>query len=146
MGRQAKPSAIKKLAGNPGNRPIVSEPEVADLYLVLSANISAAAKPIFVQLSGAMPTGVFKTTDQYLLAAYAEQVAAHEEAVREITKGGAVVMGSQGQPVVSPWVKIRNEAAGKLVTLGARLGLSPVDRSNLKSDDAGQSSNPFLTR
>jgi P27 family predicted phage terminase small subunit len=139
-----KPAALHILAGNPSNRPIKPEPDVGDLSLTPPANMSKRAKIVFKELARAMPPGVFKKTDKHLLVAYCEQVASHEEAVKKIERDGSVVNGSQGQLVVSPWVRIRNEAAGKIVTLGARLGLSPTDRANVNAPEQGVEINPFL--
>ena len=139
-----KSKAIRELSGNPSNRPIPDEPEVANLSFTPPAKMTKRAKLFYKEIAGAMPEGVYKTTDKHLLVAYCEQAASHEEACTKIAEQGAVVEGSQGQPVVSPWVKVRNEAAGKLVTLGARLGLSPADRAAVGTGDGKKETNPFL--
>ena len=119
------------------------EPKIAG-RLTAPKTLSKAAKVVWKNLVGAMPLGVYEKTDAALLAAYCEQVAAHDEAIAKIAELGSMVTGSQGQLVVSPWAKMRNESARLIVTLGAKLGLSPVDRANVNAPTQGVEINPFL--
>lgn len=137
-----KPTAVREIQGNPSNRPMPVEPEIKG-SIKMPRTLTPAAKIVWKNVTGAMVKGVFKPTDTYILAAYCEQVAAHDEAVAKIAQNGSVSVGSQGQEIVSPWVRIRNEAASKVVTLGAKLGLSPADRQSIPSGET-QSYNKFM--
>lgn len=142
MGRHKLPTAIRELEGNPSKRPLPKEPAIT-ASARMPRTLTPAAKIIWKNLVKAMPKGVFLATDTHLMSAYCEQVAAHDEAVAMIFEHGSIVQGSTGQEVASPWVRIRNESANKILALGSKLGLSPTDRMNLPSTDDYEE-NPFL--
>jgi phage terminase small subunit len=53
------------------------------------------------------------------------------------------VPGSTGAQVPSPWIKIMNQQAAILASLGDRLGLDPKSRAALKLPDARQKKSKF---
>jgi len=136
-GRPAKPTKIKKLEGNPGKRAInKAEPIVAGQPYP-PRTMSKAAATIWKRVIGAMPAGVWTTGDENLLAAYCEAAALHHEAADKLKTEPKVSVGSTGQAVVSPWVKIMADQARLMASLGARLGLDPLARQaiNITPDD-----------
>lgn len=142
----AKPTRVKELAGNPGKRK-VNKKEPRPLGLPTPPEtLSAAALPIWQRLVMSMPEGVYAATDEHLLSAYCEQVVIFQTASVTLSTEPAVVTGSQGQLVPSPWVKILNEASRLISTLGAQLGLNPAARQSLAVEQPKQETNPFLTQ
>ena len=83
--------------------------------------------------------------DSFLLAAFAMAWCIHARAEFEIGNPGFVwtVTNTQGRQVPSPWIKILNQQAQLMATLGDRLGLDPKARSALKLPGARQQKSKF---
>ena len=141
-GRPSKPSAIKKLEGDPGKRAINKAEPVASGLPSPSKLMSKGAAAIWKRLTGSMPAGVWTGADENLIAAYCEAAALHHEAADRLKTEPKVVVGSTGQAVVSPWVKIMADQARLMASLGARLGLDPLARQaiNATTEDEKPSS------
>lgn len=141
-GRPAKPSAIKKLEGNPGKRALNKTEPVASGQPAPPKTMSKAAVAVWKRVVGSMPLGVWTGADENLLAAYCEAAALHHEAADTLKTEPKVTIGSTGQAVVSPWVKIMADQARLMASLGARLGLDPLARQSINvapEDDAPKS-------
>ena len=69
----------------------------------------------------------------------------HKRAAHEIGNAGFAftVPGSTGSQVTSPWIKILNQQAQILASLGDRLGLDPRSRAALKLPSARQRRSKF---
>lgn len=136
-GRPSKPTAIKKLEGNPGKRAINHAEPIATGQPAPPKTMSKAAATIWKRVVGSMPRGVWTGADENLLAAYCEAAALHHEAADKLKTEPKVSIGSTGQAVVSPWVKIMADQARLMASLGARLGLDPMARQaiNAPEDD-----------
>lgn len=143
MARPAKPTAIKELAGNPGKRKLNSTEPRPMAAPSAPTGMTATAKKIFERVTLAMPLGVYSSVDSYLLAAYCEAVARHQYAIGKLNRGPKEVTGSTGQIKLSPWFAEVDAAARLIVTLGAKLGLDPVSRQHINTDNGGQSENDF---
>jgi P27 family predicted phage terminase small subunit len=76
--------------------------------------------------------GIITRIDRDLLAMLCGALSEYQAAVAEIAKGGAVVQGSAGSPVVSPWVRIRDKATEKVLQLAPHFGLSAATRPRLQ--------------
>lgn len=138
-----KPTAVKKLAGNPGKRALnKSEPKPSGLPTPPSA-MSNRAKTVWKRLVVAMPPGVFAATDSYVLAAYCEAASNHQLATAKIAGGEIETLGSTGQTKLSPWFAVRSDNARLMATLGAKLGLDPVARQGLHTGKEDQGSDEF---
>lgn len=130
---QAKPAAIKRLAGNPGKRPINDGPKALGKAQP-PKNMSPQAMTVWKRLLGCMPNGVYLSTDEFILAAFSEAVALHQFSSEMIQEHGPVSTGHTGQPVISPWVKIQSDQARLVITLAQRLGLDPMARQQLQTE------------
>lgn len=75
--------------------------------------------------------GLLTGYDKKSLELYCLEWASYSEAIQMIKKYGPTSVGSQGQPVVSAWVRIRNQAAQNLIRLDERFGFSPMSRNRL---------------
>lgn len=133
MARTRVPNKMKELTGNPGKRPYVKGELSPAGTLTPPPNLTKAAKVIWSRVVMAMPKGVYAATDQTALAVYCEQVAIYEAAVKHLDKEGLVSIGSQQQQIVSPYVRIMNEASRLIVTLGAKLFLDPASRQTINA-------------
>ena len=84
--------------------------------------------------------GLLTGYDKKSLELYCLEWASYSEAIQMIKKHGPTTTGSQGQQVVSAWVRIRNQAAQNLIRLDERFGFSPLSRNrlgNLMPDNEG---------
>jgi P27 family predicted phage terminase small subunit len=139
----SKPTRVKELSGNPGKRKLnKAEPKPSGLPSPPTV-MTNRAKTVWKRLVLAMPPGVFTATDSYLLAAYCEVVATHQLATGKIAGGEIETVGSTGQAKLSPWFGVQSDAASKMASLGAKLGLDPVSRQQINADNGDQAPDEF---
>ncbi|MBB4859456.1 P27 family predicted phage terminase small subunit [Novosphingobium chloroacetimidivorans] len=145
MPRTATPTAIKKLAGNPGKRALnKAEPQPSGVPS-RPTTMTSAARKVWTRLIGAMPADVYTACDSALLAAYCEAVAAHQTATRLISDKNfePIGTGSTGQQVIHPAYKLQADQARLIATLGQRLGLDPIARQSINSAPQGTEEDSF---
>ena len=120
--------------GNPTKRLIqesgiegIGEPFVPDHLM------SNAAGCVMAVMSS-MPPGLYRKMDSFLLAAYGMAWATHKRADEEIGRPDFVwfTVNDHGTKQPSPWLRILNNQALLLATLGGRLGLDPTARQALQ--------------
>ena len=139
-GRKPKPSAIKKLEGNPGKRPIKEDiaceipAEITDppriLQKIENETMKAEAiaewnrvAPMLVQIR------VLKALDVNTLARYCIAWAQYVDAALNTLKYGSLLKSKTGQPYYSPFFNQQRTLDGALTSLGALFGLDPSSRS-----------------
>ncbi len=145
MPRTAVPTHIKKLAGNPGKRPINdTEPQPAGAP-VPPKEMTRAAKDVWKRLVGSMPPEVYTGADTDILAAYCEAVSNWRAATKLIAARGfePMVPGSTGQLVVNPVYRLQSDQARLIKEIGQRLGLDPIARQQINADTKTADTNPF---
>jgi len=103
---------------------------------VANRNLSAASLKIWKRIVESMPPGVYTSCDQDLLTAYVIAVHVMNKALSAWKAEGepATVTGSTGQMVTHPLIKTLGEQGRLIATLGTRLGLDPVSRQAIHSD------------
>ena len=133
-GPQKKLAAIKRLECNPGCYPI-EESGVAGLgEPFIPEHLPDDARGCIDVIKVSMPPGVYSALDSFLLSAFAMAWAIHKKAAHEI--GGPqfqwTTASKRGSPQASPWIRIANQQAQMLASLGDRLGLDrrAAPRSN----------------
>jgi phage terminase small subunit len=74
-----------------------------------------------------------QNVERVLLAAFATAWALHKRAAHEIAKPGFafVVKSKRGAPSANAWVRLLNQQAALVASLGDRLGLDPKSRAAL---------------
>lgn len=82
-----------------------------------------------------MTPGVYQSTDTIMLTVLCEAVARFERASKAIAANGEITAGSQGQEVVSPWVRVQDTSMAAIIKLCGRLGLDPVARMSLTAPE-----------
>lgn len=148
-GRKAEPAEIKRLKGNPGNRPMpapVTQPdELADIPAWLTTDdigteaavrISALAVQIWRRLHGDLvKLKLLKATDENAFGRYCRYMAEWIEHTRAIDRDGAWYVtssehvGELRRP--HPAVKFRKEVEQALKDLGESMGLTPAARQRI---------------
>ena len=84
-----------------------------------------------------------RSSDSFLLAAFATAWSLHRQAVMEIGKPDfeQVVKSARGGRQLSPWLRIVNQQAMIMASLGDRLGLTPKARASLHIPENRPASN-----
>jgi phage terminase small subunit len=105
-----------------------------------SPDLAPEAAGVFRELVAAAPCRHFRVSDAPVIEAYCTAVAQARQAERELQTGGPVTATGR----VSPWVRIRNDAAKTIASLSMRLRLCPQAR--LSSRDVGRHPPPSRPR
>jgi len=131
-GRKPRPTALKLIDGNPGKRPLPENEPMPTGAPICPKHLSGTAKTLWQRIKRSMPPGLYTLADSPLLAAYCEAWADHVGATKALQLDGSlVVYNDKGVAVINPLLRIRNNAASTMVSISARLGLSPADRAGL---------------
>jgi P27 family predicted phage terminase small subunit len=140
-----KPAIVRRLEGNPGRRPIDLSGIEASGEPFIPEHLPDDARGCIEVIKASMPSGVYSRLDSFLLAAFAMAWVIHKRAAHEIGNRdfAFTVPGSTGAQVTSPWIKILNQQAQILASLGDRLGLDPKSRAALKLPNARQQRSKF---
>lgn len=147
QGRPPKPTAVKKLAGNPGKRPLnEAEPDFrkyrnappapASLDEIGAAKWKVIASELTAQ-------GILASTDLHNLEAFCEAYSRWHQAAEIVKRDGITYIDDNGYPKKHPANTIAAEAIRAMVTLGGSLGLDPSSRSRLTGINKESTANPF---
>jgi len=136
-GRKPKPTAIKVLAGNPGRRPVnKAEPRfhVPERTPSPPSFLSASAAEIWRDLGKLLrEAGLFTVVDRYALAMFCAVADRWMEAERKLQQTGVVITSEAGGLYQNPWLSIANKAWGQMRQMLSEFGLTPAERSRLKT-------------
>ncbi len=142
MGRPPLPTKLKLLNGNPGKRPLPeNEPKPREGVPTRPAWLLPEAKREWNRLVAELePIGLLTKVDRATLAAFCQCWARYVEAEADITAGGIDYVTDKGFHGTRPSVGMTVKMLEKMATYGAKLGLSPADRTRLtvgskKADD-----------
>ena len=145
-GRKPKPTAQKKLAGNPGKRALNhAEPEFSKITDVdppewLSERAAVMWKMILPEL---LRENVVALTDLHNVEAFCTAYDNWRMAQESIKENGIVVAGATGGPVKNPALTAANETMRQMVTFGSLLGLDPSSRTRLIGGNKEKATNEF---
>ena len=135
MSRRPKPTALKRLEGNPGKRKLNDkEPQLSGRTTCprwLSPQAKGEWRRVYQALASA---GVVTMADRAMLAEYCQAWADLREATETLRTEGAVTTTEKGYAMPSPWVAIRNKAAERLRRAATELGMTPAARSKISVD------------
>jgi len=129
VGRPPKTREAKILAGNPGHRPLgVAPPTQRLCTLEPPKRLSAEGKRIWADLAPELDAaGLLTTRDRNAFEEYCAALADLRAARRAIGKSLARAENKYQQ--VSPYWTILERSRKAVLDLGARFGLTPVDRA-----------------
>jgi P27 family predicted phage terminase small subunit len=136
-GTKPKPTARKKLEGNPGHRPLnPHEPDFAPVAeappLELAADPLAVAE--WVRLMPLLQRAhVITEGDRASLLALCQQWSRYLTANGSVSSKGMVVRSPSGYPMPNPYIGIANKALGNCVKLWVELGLTPSARTRVQT-------------
>lgn len=132
-GPRKKLPEIDRLDGNPSNRLIPDSGIQALGEAFVPEHLPDDAQACIEVIKASMPPKVYNALDSFLLAAFATAWALHKRAAHEMNNPEFKFIGlnSAGNETPSAWVKIANQQAMLLASLGDRLGLNPKARASL---------------
>lgn len=134
LGRKPKPTALKRIADNPGHRPMNEREPVAlagvpDCPIgLLEGEALAEWERIIPQLEG---MGILSTVYRAPLVAYCLIWADFVDSVENIRKFGKVVKSPSGYAMPNPYVSIARQAREDLRKYAAEFGLTPSSASRI---------------
>jgi P27 family predicted phage terminase small subunit len=133
-GPKPKPTALRVLEGNPGRLPINTEEPRPMGEPECPAHLSADGRAMWRQILDSLPPGLITAADAPLLACYCESWATHKAATEAMHRDRDLLGNNlirNDRP--SPYLRIATEAARTMASLSTRLGLSPADRTGIKT-------------
>ena len=132
-GRKPKPTAVKKLEGNPGKRKLNSkEPVPAKGIPACPDWLMPEAKKEWERLAELMnQMGVLTEVDMAAFAAYCQSYARWKEAQEHITSGGSTFETDKGYQPQTPWVGIAHTNQKLMLQAASEFGLTPSSRSRI---------------
>jgi len=149
MGRNATPTNIHKLHGNPGKRALpVNEPEpeaIASDALPPKQieNMPEAVKAWQDVLPRLCNMRVMTEADIPMLVLYCEAYADAVNATAMMGEGGAVQVAASGHAQVSAWYTVKKDAVAKQMKILSLFGMSPSDRTKVQTVGVKKKSNKF---
>jgi P27 family predicted phage terminase small subunit len=130
-GRRKKLAALSLLEGNPGKRPIAAGVEGLGAPFI-PEHLSEDARGCVEVVRTSMPHHIYCALDSFLLAAFATAWAVHKRAAHEIANPGfKFVIDGKCSRVQNPWLRVMNQQAAIMASLGTKLGLDPHARQAL---------------
>ena len=135
-GPKPKPTKLKKLAGNPGRRPLNdAEPqfETPGRMLNVPDYLVGRAADVWRDLGKMLlDAGLFQVVDKYALAMFCAAAGRWMEAEIALRKtGGPVLVSDKGNPYQNPHLHVANRAWDQMRQMFGEFGLTPAERSRL---------------
>ncbi len=139
-GRKPKPTELKKLAGNPGRRPLnENEPKIRAGKPRCPGHLNDYAKGVWKRVAPLLyEAGLLTLIDRDMLAAYCIEVGRSIEAEEILKETSNVIRNSNNNLVVNPWVRIGDRARETYTRLAVEFGMSPSSRSRVTVEIGGE--------
>ena len=146
-GNRPKPTAIRKLEGNPGGRAWNhDEPIPTSVLPDCPEHLSIEAQAEWHRLAQVLhDIGVLTIIDRAALAAYCQAWGRWVEAEEKLAETPSLFKTPSGYVQQSPWLAIANKQLEIMNRYMTELGLTPAARSRIKAD-VGQASAPPIER
>jgi P27 family predicted phage terminase small subunit len=127
-----KPTALKKLQGNPGCRPLNdAEPKPPEGVPECPSFLAPLAQRYWTDFAPLLAScGLLTQIDAPLLAVFAETYATWRNASEQARRQPLV--RRKGYPAINPHFKIATNAANQFVKLAIEFGMSPAARSRIR--------------
>ena len=132
-GRKPKPTALKKLEGNPGRRPLNRmEPMPPVVQLKRPGHLLPEAKKEWKRLAPVlMDLGLLTAADAVPFEGYCTAYARWLEAQEEINRHGSIYKDNEGKIRPNPFIAIANQQMREIKSFAAEFGLTPSTRSTM---------------
>ncbi len=136
-GRRPRPTAAKRLDGNPGHRPLNQrEPQPPKDMPECPAVLVGEARAEWDRMSAQLHrTGLLTAIDGAALTAYCIAWARVVEAQAKLQEYGSVIKSPNGCLMQSPYLAILNRALEQLMRAAVEFGMTPSSRSRVQTKD-----------
>ena len=139
-GHNKKPTALRRLEGNPGRRPLPPElGPVHDVHVVPvpkpPRSLSKEAKKEWKRLAPRLHVlGLLRAVDEDALGMYCEAFATWRNALDETRRMGVVVANpGTGLPMVNPYCKLAFKVQRDMLKLLSEFGMTPSSRARIET-------------
>lgn len=135
-GRRPKPTALKRLNGNPGKRALnPAEPEPPEGMPTCPDHLSDIAQAEWQRLAETLhDMGVLTVVDRAALAAYCQAYGRWVEAEQKMKSSPPLIKTASGYVQQSPWLTISNKQMELMSRYMTELGLTPASRSRVHAN------------
>lgn len=138
-GRKPKPTNLKRLAGNPGHRPLNDSeptPPAPERAPYAPRHLSDDAQKEWRRIVNAlMDLGLYTDVDRVALEMYCQAYGDWLDAEQMVRKEGAVLVSEvTGNAYQNPWYHVANREWEKLRKMLPEFGLTPSARTRLAVD------------
>lgn len=136
-GPAPKPTALKRLQGNPGKRALpAGEPQpAAGGVPAVPRWLSEEGKREWRRLAGRLwRAGLLTEADHDGLAMYCETFATWKRAEAQVRAKGEVVRTAGGNVIQNPYLSIANRAKRDALVLAREFGMTPAARTRISVD------------
>lgn len=132
-GPQPKPTAIKRLTGNPSRRRIAPDEPKPRPGLAVPALVAAtqAAAEEWKRAVEAMPPGFFTAADAPVLTVYCLAWVMFQKAINQVALDGMTSKGSMDQTIAHPMLSVARQQSEIILRASGQLGMSPAARVRL---------------
>ena len=151
-GPSPKPTKLKRLAGNPGKRPLNDgEPQfwVPERMLRPPDHLDNEGRAVWRQLGKMLlDAGLFTAVDRYALEMFCSAASRYRRAEVMVRREGEVLEGAEGGLYQNPWLHTANKAWDQMRKMFSEFGLTPAERSRIKTaaQEDGESIADILIR
>ena len=144
-GPKPKLPKIELLEGRPGKKPVLGEFIEALGEVYVPNHLCDEAQACMEVVKASMPDRTYSKADTFLLAAFAEAWAAHLDLTHQMASPDFTwtLTTPNGYIVQNPIIRIRDQQAQLMATLGDRLGLNPKARIGIRLPDERPRPTPF---
>jgi P27 family predicted phage terminase small subunit len=134
-GRKPKPTALKRLDGNPGKRGYNhDEPVLPEGLPDCPGHLSEQAREEWHRIAGTLrEAGVLTTVDRAALAAYCQAWGRWVEAEEKLKELPAMIKTPSGYVQQNPWLPVANKQLEIMGRYMAELGITPASRSRVQA-------------
>ena len=131
-GRKPKPTALKKLEGNPGKRPLNDLEPLPQVTMLRCPNwLETEAKKEWRRLAPVLiSAGILTSADAVPFAGYCQAYARWREAEEQVSRLGMVYKEKDTERVrPNPYIAIARASFAEVKSLAAEFGLTPANRT-----------------
>ena len=134
-GRKPKPTALKKLEGNPGKRPLNDLEPMPKVTMLRCPNwLEPEARKEWRRLAPVLiDAGILTTADAVTFAGYCQSYARWRKAEEQVTKLG-MVYEVDGKLRPNPYIAIAKSEFAEVKAMAAEFGLTPAARTAIVAD------------
>lgn len=134
QGRKPKPTALKKLEGNPGKRALnKKEPKPESAIPDCPSHLKDAAREEWDRVTKELHAlGLVTKIDRAALAVCCSAWADYVKACSKLEKEGEVIVSDKGGMYQNPWMAIKKRSMEQIAKFYAEFGMTPSARSRLK--------------